>query len=292
VIAPSLPRSLAHTFPNFPDLSRKSKRGFVSRIASFHGAIAWMLFLSTLLYAVKTRSSMSKELAELRQFSSSSEAETFDKMSKLNQQISQKNKEIGDLNKAMRAKDKSLESLETEKAAEQANLQIAKDETSRCMQRESSLNRQLSDCNAHCAKELDSHDESHRSKDAEIEGLRLKVEQLIAQTQQQQQQQQQEPSPVPMNNNKQNNNQAKKGNKAQQQQQQQQQQQVPTPPGKVENVRYEESEQQDDPVANNNENIVVTPLPTPPNSNPKRRKKKPSKLEQDIGVTEDEQYDY
>ena len=117
------------------DRSRK-RRGFGSRIASSHGIVAWLLFLATLIYTIKTRSALTKELAELKQFSSSTESETFDKMSKMTQQIADKNREIGDLNKTQRSNQKRITGLESEKTALQANIQAAKDETARCTQRE------------------------------------------------------------------------------------------------------------------------------------------------------------
>ena len=85
---------------------------------------------------MKTRSSLSQQLAELRQFSSSSESETFDKLRKMTKQIADKNKEIGDLNKTQRANQRRVTDLETEKSALQATVQAAKDETARCTQRE------------------------------------------------------------------------------------------------------------------------------------------------------------
>jgi regulator of replication initiation timing len=132
----ALPPPPSRTLPLPYLLTCRKRRGFASRLSSFHGVIAWCLLLATLLWSVKTRSSLSQQLAELRQFSSSSESETFDKMSKMTKQIADKNKEIGDLNKTQRANQRSITDLETEKTALQANIQAAKDETVRCTQRE------------------------------------------------------------------------------------------------------------------------------------------------------------
>ncbi len=132
--APSPPRSrILRSTAGHPF---RRRRGFASRLSSFHGIIAWCLLLATLLWSVKTRSSLSQQLAELRQFSSSSESETFDKLRKMTKQIADKNKEIGDLNKTQRANQRRVTDLETEKSALQATVQAAKDETARCTQRE------------------------------------------------------------------------------------------------------------------------------------------------------------
>jgi hypothetical protein len=52
---------------------------------------------------------MLKEIAQLREFSNASESETFDKISKMNQNIAAKNKEIADLTRARRADQKALQ---------------------------------------------------------------------------------------------------------------------------------------------------------------------------------------
>lgn len=86
-------------------------------MSSFHGVIAWCLLLATLLWSVKTRSSLSQQLAEMRQFSSASESETFEKMSRMTKQIADKNKEIGDLNKTQRANQRTIADLETQNSS-------------------------------------------------------------------------------------------------------------------------------------------------------------------------------
>ena len=52
---------------------------------------------------------MLKEIAQLREFSNASESETFDKISKMNQNIAAKNREIADLTRAQRADQKALQ---------------------------------------------------------------------------------------------------------------------------------------------------------------------------------------
>ncbi len=46
---------------------------------------------------------------------------------------------------------------------------------------QASLQTELSDCKLGCAKEIDSHGEAHRSKDAEIEELKRQVQRLVDQ---------------------------------------------------------------------------------------------------------------
>ena len=241
-------------------------------MSSFHGVIAWCLLLATLLWSVKTRSSLSQQLAEMRQFSSASESETFEKMSRMTKQIADKNKEIGDLNKTQRANQRTIADLQTQKTALEANLQAAKEETVRCTQREvrflicdfrqlheadgprpthaspitlcpqASLQTELSDCKLGCEKELDSHGEVHRSKDAEIEELKRQVQILVDQAQKnaervpsstdngQQEQKKEQKKEQKMEQKKEQKMEQKK----EQKKEQQGQMEPPTPPGQME----------------------------------------------------------
>ena len=247
-------------------------------MSSFHGVIAWCLLLATLLWSVKTRSSLSQQLAEMRQFSSASESETFEKMSRMTKQIADKNKEIGDLNKTQRANQRTIADLETQKTALEANLQAAKEGTVRCTQREvrflicdfrqlheadgprpthaspitlcpqASLQTELSDCKLGCEKELDSHGEVHRSKDAEIEELKRQVQILVDQAQKNAervpsstdngQQEQEQKKEQRKEQRKEQKMEQKMGQKMEQKMEQKKEQQgqmePPTPPGQME----------------------------------------------------------
>lgn len=157
---------------------------------------------------------------------------------------------------------------------------------------QASLQTQLSDCESNCAREIDSHGEAHKSKDAEIEELKRQVQRLIEKGQPSPQARD-TPTPVPappvpVPSPKNNANSAEK---QQQKDQRQAQQDQPPTPGQMDNVQYEtppearESRPTKQEKEDSKSRVTVTPLPHPSDP-PKRRKKKraPSKLEQDIGI--------
>ncbi|WPT11165.1 hypothetical protein PSENEW3n2_00002335 [Picochlorum sp. SENEW3] len=173
----------------------RKKKSFASRLLRLHSLLAWLLVFVLVVLFWKTRTSLMKQVAELKDFSDSTQSETFEKISKMNENIGAKNREIAELSRAQRADKKTISQCEVEKS----NLMSERDQLSTkydgCTKETQSLKQQLESLRVEAEQNHQVHTDTHQMKDTRIQDLENQVKNLADQlnaqrnvnTQQQQQ---------------------------------------------------------------------------------------------------------
>ncbi|KAI8106644.1 hypothetical protein M9434_001298 [Picochlorum sp. BPE23] len=237
----------------------RKKKSFGSRLLRLHSLLAWLLVFVLVVLFWKTRTSLMKQVAELKDFSDSTQSETFEKISKMNENIGAKNREIAELSRAQRADKKTISQCEVEKS----NLMSERDQLSTkydgCTKETQSLKQQLESLRVEAEQNHQVHTDTHQMKDTRIQDLENQVKNLADQLnaqrnvnrqQQQQQQANRETQTVDSNNQNSPVKRAENGNSNSVQQEQQQQQGIPS-----------KRRGQRSPDEQSNGNIRITDLP-------------------------------
>ena len=156
----------------------RKKRGAVSRILGHHGIVAWMVVVGLTILFWRTRASLLSEIGQLKEFSSASESETFEKMSKMNENIAAKNRDISELNKSQRSLQKSMKRCEDEKASltherDSVTLKVEQLATELADSR-----KQAEKYRQECHEVVQAKDTAHVEKDAIIQQLQDEIKNI------------------------------------------------------------------------------------------------------------------
>lgn len=153
----------------------RKKKGVFSRIFRHHAVVAWTVVVALTILFWRTRTSLLSQVAQLKQFSTASESETFLKISKLNENIAAKNKEVAELNKMQRSLHKSIKVCEEEKASLIHDRESATMKVERLAIESSDLRKQAEKYRQECHEVVQAKDTAHLEKDARIQQLQDEI---------------------------------------------------------------------------------------------------------------------
>ena len=173
---------------SFCRLMCRKRKGFVAKLLQAHGYVAWFLVMSLTIAFFRTRASLMKQIDSLEEHSSSTHSEMVQKVSRLNNNLVDKNREISDLAKQARQDRTTVSKCETAKRAEMQEKLNCQSDLSDKKSAIARLEKELEDLKAHKSEMEQTHanDKSslqaqHEAKDSEIQKLVNDVNSLAQQ---------------------------------------------------------------------------------------------------------------
>lgn len=226
----------------------------------------------------RTRASLKAEVAQLKEFSSASESETFQRIATMNDNIVAKNREIAELGKSQRSLQKSVKRCEDEKnsvSSERDSLSLKIEE---CTTRLKNSRDETEKLRQECNEKVRSHDTVHVEKDTRIQQLQDEINRISEQLKQAQAKD--PPSAIHVEENENPGEKQKVDNRAQQQQQNDNQEKS-SDSNKQENIRITEDVDHSDDMKTDQASGK---------QNKKPRKKRLSMLKEHMGIGTEEEY--
>lgn len=159
----------------------RKKRGTFSRVLRHHGIVAWTVVVALTILFWRTRTSLLSQVAQLKEFSTASESEKFEKITKMNENIASKNKEIAELNKVQRSLQKSMRQCEDEKASFTRERESSAMKIEKLAYELSDSRKEAEKYRRECHEVVQAKDTAHVEKDARIQQLQDEINRISEQ---------------------------------------------------------------------------------------------------------------
>lgn len=143
--------------------------------------VAWALVVGLTVLFWQTRTTLLSEVAQLKEFSTASESETFQKISKMNDNIASKNGEIAELNKSQRALHKSIKRCEDERSSLTGERDSLSAKLEQLATELVDTRKQAEKYRQECHEVVQAKDTAHVEKDARIQHLQEEINKISEQ---------------------------------------------------------------------------------------------------------------
>lgn len=143
--------------------------------------VAWVLVIGLTILFWQMRTTLLLEVAQLKEFSTASESETFQKISKMNDNIASKNGEIAELNKSQRALHKSIKRCEDERSSLTGERDSLSAKLEQLATELVDTRKQAEKYRQECHEVVQAKDTAHVEKDARIQHLQEEINKISEQ---------------------------------------------------------------------------------------------------------------